>query len=137
MAINEQIPNMKDPQVTVQAIAPEDRIQFSNEQLGIDKPIEISIQEMIEHIRNGQSIEVIYVPNEDSNIITLVCDLESGQVYCNDIRELHTILATHGDAEVRIRSHRKEASVITEWKEYYIHSPSIYQQLQKLNIKVK
>ena len=89
--------------------------------------IEVSIEEIIELIRSGESTEVIYKeqPNGLSNIITLQC----GDKYCTDIREIKPVMTTHSPVQIYIRSHDKDG-IITEWKEYYVHSPSIYSQFR-------
>jgi hypothetical protein len=95
----------------------------------IDTVTEVSIEQMIELIREGRSVDIIYHEKNDPepNIIVLSCD----GYYCTDIREIHPIISVHSKSQVYIRSHDKKDKIITEWKEYYIHSPSLY-----TNIKV-
>jgi len=88
-----------------------------------DKMTEVTIEEIIDLIRNRESTDVMYhsKPGNNPNVIVLIC----GDKYCTDIREFKPILTTHSNAQVYIRSHDKE-NKIYEWKEYYIPNPSIF-----------
>jgi len=85
--------------------------------------LEITIEEMVELIRQGESVEVLYeeCPFPKPNIITLICK----DSYCRDIRELKPILSAHSSTQILIRSHDKD-NVITAWKEFFVHSANIY-----------
>jgi len=85
--------------------------------------IPIIIEDMVDLIREGKSVEVIYqdCPYPHPNIITLICE----DKYCNDIREIQPIISSHSPTQIRIRSQNKD-NAITEWKEYFVHSASVY-----------
>jgi hypothetical protein len=83
----------------------------------MDEITEVTIEEIIELIRSGETTEILYKenPNPTPNVITIVC----GNKFCTDVREVKSTLTTHGREEVYIRSHDKD-DIITSWKEYYV-----------------
>lgn len=92
-----------------------------------ERIIEISLEDMIELIRSGESVDILYKenPNPIPNVITLVC----GDKFTNDIREIHPVISTHSPVQIRIRGHEKDKDIIS-WREYYVMSPSIYSQFK-------
>ena len=93
----------------------------------MDDITEITIEEMVDLIREGYSVDILYEesPNPHPNIITLVC----GDKYCNDVREIKPIISTHSPTQILIRSKDKD-KIITSWKEFYVHSARIYSQFR-------
>ena len=93
-----------------------------------DQLIEVTIEEIIDLIREGYSVDILYEesPNPHPNIITLVC----GDKYCNDVREIKPVISTHSPAQILIRSKDKD-KIITSWKEFYITNARIF-----INFKV-
>jgi hypothetical protein len=93
----------------------------------MDDITEITIEEMIDLIREGYSVDILYEesPNPHPNIITLVC----GDKYCNDVREIKPVITTHSPTHILIRSKDKD-KIITSWKEFYVHSARIYSQFR-------
>jgi hypothetical protein len=91
---------------------------------------EVQIEDMVQLIRNGNAIEVVYhnfekgTPNE----IILIC----GNKYTNDIREIKPILTTHSDSQLLIRSFSKD-DIIIEWKEFFVSPENFYMQFRKEN----
>ena len=94
----------------------------------MDNITEVTIEEMIDLIREGNSVDLLYEesPNPHPNIITLVC----GDKYCNDVREIKPIISSHSSTQIFIRSHDKD-NIITSWKEFYITNARIF-----INFKV-
>ena len=84
---------------------------------------EVSIEEIIDLIRKGESTEILYQdrPYPHPNVITLIC----GDKYSNDVREVKPIITSHSSTQIYIRSHDKD-DVITSWREFYVHSARIY-----------
>lgn len=84
---------------------------------------EVSIEEIVELIKQGNRCEIIYVsnPRPIPNIITLVCE----GVYCSDVREVKPVLTVHGRSDIFIRS-QDHTDRIVSWKEFYIEGPEIY-----------
>ena len=93
----------------------------------MDDITEITIEKMIDLIREGNSVDLLYdeSPNPHPNIITLVC----GDKYCNDIREIKPVISTHSPTQILIRSKDKD-KIITSWKEFYVHSARMYSQFR-------
>lgn len=88
-----------------------------------DNYTKVSIEDMIDLIRDGETCEVLYeeAPYPYPNVITLICE----DKYCEDVREIKTIVSAHSPTQVQIRSQNKD-SVITSWKEFYVKSTKIY-----------
>lgn len=92
-----------------------------------DSLIKVTIEDIIDLIREGKSAEILYedAPYPTPNVITIVCE----DKYCNDIREIKPIISTHSPTQIYIRSMDKD-KVITSWKEFYVHSARIYIQFK-------
>ena len=92
-----------------------------------DQLIEVTIDDMIDLIREGYSVDILYEesPNPHPNIITLICS----DKYCWDVREIKPVISTHSPTQILIRS-KSEDKIVTSWKEFYVHSARIYSQFR-------
>tara|TARA_Y100000310_G_C20628028_1_gene787033 strand:- start:483 stop:881 length:399 start_codon:yes stop_codon:yes gene_type:complete len=90
----------------------------------LDSLTEVSIEEIIQCIKEGIKTDIVFINSsarKTSNVIVIICEGK----YCQDVREVKPVLTTHSNNQLWIRSHDKD-DVITSWKEYYIHAPTMF-----------